>query len=126
MSSTSGTSSKKVPETRSTVPSRKQADSPKQLAPRAIASLRLTEHAKLLIESKKPDDAIRTLEKAVNINPNNGRNYYFLAEAWLLKKNRKQAIAFNRIAEIYLNNDAAWTLKVLRQKVRIEKISSKR
>lgn len=89
-------------------------------APRQIASLRLTEQARLLLESKKPDEAIRTLEKALNIDPRNGRNYYFLAEAWLKKGNRRQSLEFNRMAELYLARDTIWTDKVRRQKERIE------
>ncbi len=90
--------------------------------PRTIASLRLTEQAQLLIEDKKADQAIRLLEKAVNIDPNNGRNYYFLAEAWLLKGNKIQASEFNRMAGIYLENDPAWISKVSHQKELIEDI----
>ena len=116
------TPSKQVPEPRPTVPGPKQTDSMKDPTPRTIASLRLTEQARLLIESKNPDEAIRTLEKALNINPNNGRNYYFLAEAWMIKGNKIQAIEFNRMAGIYLNKDAVWVLKVQQQKERIENI----
>jgi len=94
----------------------------KEQTPSALASLRLTEQASLLIDSKKPDEAIRTLEKSLNINPVNGRSYYFLAEAWIIKGNKKQAIEFNRMAEIYLGEDTIWRPKVLDQKQRIENI----
>lgn len=90
-------------------------------APRTIASLKLTEQAHALIESNAPDQAIRLLEKAIAIDPDNGRNYYFLAEAYLMKGDAKQARSFNRLAEIYLGKDADWTLKVKHQKARIEK-----
>jgi len=110
---------KPIPEPRSTVPSPAQTDKP---TPRAVASLGLTEQARLLIESKKPDDAISTLEKAMNLDPNNGRNYYFLAEAWMIKGNKTQAVQFNRMADLYLSNDAGWKLKVQQQKGRIDKM----
>lgn len=110
-----------TPEPRSTVPSPTQ---PEKSAPRAVASLRLTEQARLLIASKKPDDAISILEKAMNIDSNNGQNYYYLAEAWIIKGNKKQATEFNRMAGMYLKNDAGWALKVRQQKEVIEKMKS--
>ncbi|MFC1534585.1 tetratricopeptide repeat protein [Thermodesulfobacteriota bacterium] len=122
MPSVYSTPSKQIPEPRSTVPGPEQSHGMKEPAPRTIASLRLTEQARLLIKSKKPDEAIRTLEKALNIDPNNGRNYYFLAEAWMIKGNKIQAIEFNRMARIYLSKDAVWMLKVQQQKERIENI----
>lgn len=112
--------SKQVPETRPAISSSETTDSIKEQAPRTIASLTLTEQAQLLIESKRPDEAIRILEKSMNINPNNGHNYYFLAEAWMLKRNKTQAREFNRMAGIYLNEDADWMRKVRHQKERIE------
>jgi hypothetical protein len=112
-----------TPEPRSTVPSPTQ---PERQAPRATAALRLTEQARLLIESKRPDDAISTLEKAVNIDSNNGQNYYLLAEAWMMKGNQKQASQFNRIAGTYLNDDAGWKVKVQQQKERIQKMPGAR
>ena len=109
-----------LPEHRSTVPEPKETDHIKEPPPQTRASLRLTEQARLLIESKKPDEAIRTLEKALNIDPQNGQNYYFLAEAWMMKGNKKQAFEFNRMAEIYLARDDSWMMKILDQKERIE------
>jgi hypothetical protein len=112
-----------IHEPRSTVPSPSQAE---KSAPRTVASLRLTEQARLLIESKKPDDAISILEKAMNIDTNNGQNYYYLAEAWILKGNKNQAVEFNRMAGLYLNNDESWKAKIKQQKERIDKIKSVR
>jgi tetratricopeptide (TPR) repeat protein len=90
-------------------------------SPRAGASLRLTEQARQLIAAHKPDEAIRTLEKALNIDPQNGRSYYHLAEAWLLKGDRDRALQFNRLAESYLAKDPAWAAKVREQKRQIQK-----
>ena len=112
-----------VPAPRSTVPSPAQ---PGKSAPRVVASLKLTEQARLLIESKRPDEAISILEKAMNIDANNGQNYYYLAEAWIIKGNKAQAVEFNRMAGLYLKSDEAWKLKVQQQKGRIEKIKSAR
>lgn len=112
-----------APAPRSTVPSTGQPD---KSSPRTVASLRLTEQARLLIESKRPDDAISILEKAMNIDTSNGQNYYLLAEAWIMKGNKTQAFEFNRMAGIYLNDDTSWKTKVRQQKERIEKMKSTR
>lgn len=111
-----------IPESRSPVPRQEQDrdDRAEKLTPQTVASLRLSEQARLLLESKRPDEAIRLLERAVNIDPGNGQNYYYLAEAWLLKKNRMQALEFNRISQIHLNHDTAWMSKVRQQRQRIE------
>ena len=117
------TPSPPIPEPRATVPKTGLTD---KSAPRTVAALRLTEQARLLIEANKPDDAISILEKAINIDTSNGQNYYFLAEAWIMKGNKKQANEFNRMAGLYLNNDASWKLKVQQQKERIDKMNSAR
>jgi len=90
-----------------------------KLSPRDIAALQLTEQGQTFLKSQRPDDAIRILERALNLNPDNGQNYYYLAEAWLMKGNIGQAEQFNRLAEIYLQDDAEWFQKVILQKKRI-------
>ena len=120
------TPSIRVEEPRATIPSQEPTGRPQEPAPRTIAALRLTEQAGVLIASQKPDEAIRLLEKALNIDPNNGQNYYYLAEAWIIKGNKTQAIEFNRLAGIYLIEDAVWMQKVQQQKERIENIYEKR
>jgi hypothetical protein len=112
-----------MPVPRATIPNTGQTD---RSSPRTVASLRLTEQARLLIESKKPDEAIGILEKAMNIDTNNGQNYYFLAEAWVMKGNKAQALEFNRMAGLYLGNDNIWKIKVQQQKERIGKMKSAR
>ena len=112
-----------IPQPRSTVPGTGQTD---RSAPRTVASLRLTEQARLLIESKKPDDAISILEKAMNIDATNGQNYYYLAEAWIMKGNKSQATEFNRMAGLYLKDEGTWMTKVRQQKDRIQKIEGGR
>jgi predicted Zn-dependent protease len=89
------------------------------LSPRAVAALQLTEQGRTFLENQRPDEAIRILERALNLNPDNGRNYYYLAEAWLMKGNIGQADQFNRLAKIYLKDDAEWLQKVILQKKRI-------
>ena len=90
------------------------------LSPRALAALQLTEQGRMFLENNQPDDAIGILERALNLNPDNGRNYYYLAEAWLMKWNIGQAAEFNRLAEIYLNDDSEWLYRVILQRQRIK------
>jgi tetratricopeptide (TPR) repeat protein len=73
----------------------------------------------MLLESGKIDDAIATLERAINVNPSNGQNYYYLAEALLKKGNPSQAKEFNRLAVMYLRDEPEWTSRVNDQKERI-------
>jgi tetratricopeptide (TPR) repeat protein len=73
----------------------------------------------MLLESGRVDDAISTLERAINVNPSNGQNYYYLAEAWLKKGNPSQAREFNRIAAMYLRDQPDWTSRVKDQKKKI-------
>ena len=71
------------------------------------------------MEQGKPDDAISMLERAVSLNPTNGINYFYIAEAWLLKGDTVQAEEFNRLAVIYLREDSEWIAKAREQEERI-------
>ncbi|UCF86119.1 MAG: tetratricopeptide repeat protein [Desulfobacteraceae bacterium] len=88
-------------------------------SPRALASLRLTEQGRMFLENGDLDNAISILERAINLNPSNGQNYYYLSEAWLLKGNASQAKEFNRLAEIHLKEDRRWMRRVSEQRDRI-------
>jgi len=101
------------------VQKRDQTPPPQDDSPRAVASLRLTEQARVLLESGKVDDAITTLERAMNVNPSNGQNYYYLAEAWLKKGNSAQAREFNRLAAMYLKDEPGWMIRVQDQQERM-------
>jgi tetratricopeptide (TPR) repeat protein len=94
-------------------------------SPRAVASLRFTDQGRLFLESGHPDDAIRMYEKALNLDPANGPNYYYLSEAWLMKGNIVQAAEFNRLAAIYLEGDAKWMDRVMEQRKRIKSTTHK-
>ncbi len=67
-----------------------------------------------------PDSALRVLERAINLDPSIGDNYYYMAEAWLIKKNKKQAAEFNRLAEIYLENKKEWLPRLADQLNKID------
>ena len=112
----------KPPEEMQTPRIEKPLSPEKQDDPRLIASLQLTEQGRILLENGKVDEAITVLERALNIHPDNGRNYYYLSEAWLLKKDVLQAKEWNRLAEMYLSGDKYWLKKVLDQKAKIRKL----
>jgi tetratricopeptide (TPR) repeat protein len=95
--------------------------SPDKPSPRAIASLQLTDQGRLFLESGKPDHAIRMYEQALNLDPANGQNYYYLSEAWLMKGNIAQAAEFNRLAAMYLDGDPEWMGRVMQQRGRINR-----
>ena len=84
-------------------------------SPREKASLQLTEEGRQLLAEDKPDQAIRLLEQAISLNPDNGRCYYYLAEAWLQKGNPLEARQFNSLAKNYLKNDKDWKTRVVNQ-----------
>jgi tetratricopeptide (TPR) repeat protein len=90
--------------------------------PRVVASLQLTDQGRRLLEDRHPDKAIRILEQAVSLHPTNGRNYYYLAEAWLMKGSAAQAREFNLLAEIHLKEDREWMLRVANQADRIAEL----
>jgi predicted Zn-dependent protease len=90
--------------------------------PRVAASLQLTGQGRRLVENGKPDKAIRILEQAVSLNPANGQNYYYLAEAWLMKASATQAKEFNQLAEIHLKDDSEWMIRVAKQADRIAEL----
>jgi predicted Zn-dependent protease len=91
--------------------------------PRSVASLQLMEQARLLLQEGKPDEAIRTLERAVNLHPTNGGIYYYLAEAWLMKGNLHQAGEFHGFAAIYLRDHAQWKSRLKTQQEKISRRS---
>jgi tetratricopeptide (TPR) repeat protein len=107
------------------LPSRKEkpADPPvDKKSPMALAALNFSEQGQAYLKDKKPDEAIRVLERAVNLNPRNGENYYYLAEAWIMKGNAVQAKEFNHLAEMYIKTDPEWRGRVQSQKERIDKL----
>ena len=87
----------------------------RQLSPQEKASLQLTEEGRQLIDENQPDQAIRSLEQALSLNPDNGPCYYYLAEAWLQKGNFSEAKQFNSLAEDYLKKDKGWNSRLANQ-----------
>ncbi|MGD2269666.1 MAG: tetratricopeptide repeat protein [Desulfobacterales bacterium] len=96
-----------------------------QAGSRMAASLELSHRGKILLDAGDPDGAIRLLERAMSLNPGNGRNYYYLSEAWLAKGDFKQAEEFNRLAELYLATDHDWKVRVAQQSGRIQELKNR-
>ena len=92
---------------------------------RVLASLKLTDQGRRLLEAGKADNAIRVFEQAISLNPSNGQNYYYLSEAWLTKGFVTEAREFNRLAESHLKNDKDWKISVAQQADRILKLENK-
>lgn len=93
-----------------------------QQTPMALASVTFSQQGQAYLKNNKPDEAIRVLERAINLNPRNGENYFYLAEAWIMKGNASQAREFNHLAEIYLKADPEGMGRVQSQKERINKL----
>ncbi|WP_084517361.1 tetratricopeptide repeat protein [Desulfatiglans anilini] len=102
------------------VPLPRAAAAPK-VDPRAVAALEITEEGRMLLKDGRTDEAITVLERALHLNPGNGRACYYLAEAWLVKGNKRQAKSFNRLAGIHLQKDREWRARVDAQRRRIER-----
>ncbi|MEW6666925.1 MAG: tetratricopeptide repeat protein [Thermodesulfobacteriota bacterium] len=102
-------------------PSPKSPEPAPAPSPRLAASRHLTEQARVLLENGKPDEAIRTLERAVNLSPTNGLNFYYLSEAWMMKNDLRQAEEFNMLAALYFKDDPVWAARVSQQAERIRK-----
>ncbi|MFZ0243359.1 MAG: hypothetical protein WAL90_17095 [Desulfobacterales bacterium] len=73
-----------------------------------------------LLAQESPDAAIRVLERSVALDSTSGPNYYYLAEAWLMKKNAHQAREFNRLAAMHLGRDSPWRDRIARQSEHID------
>jgi Tfp pilus assembly protein PilF len=99
-----------------------EPEKPSEPNPRSVASLQLTEQGRRLLDAGKSDQAIRVLEQAVSLDPDNGQNYYYLAEAWLVKGVTTEAKEFNELAEIHLQEDAAWMKRIAQQANRIAEL----
>ncbi len=102
-----------------------QSEEPARPSPRALASLKLTDQGRRLIDAGEADNAIRVLEQAISLNPTNGQNYYYLSESWLMKGFTSKAREFNYLAESHLKGDQDWDKRVTRQAERILELEEK-
>ena len=96
----------------------------RQRSPRENASLQLTQEGRQFLDKDQPDQAIRSLEQAISLNPDNGPCYYYLAEAWLQKGNFSEARQFNSLAENYLKKDKGWSARLASQADKIDDLEN--
>jgi tetratricopeptide (TPR) repeat protein len=84
-----------------------------------LAAEALVDQGRQLLAQGAPDAAIRVLERSVALDSNSGPNYYYLAEAWIMKQNVHQAREFNRLADLHLGRNPEWKARIDRQNDRI-------
>jgi Flp pilus assembly protein TadD len=77
-------------------------------SPARSASIRTVEGARDQIVSGKADEAIRSLSRALSIDPTNPYVYFYLGRAYFMKKNYAQALTFLQRAEIGFSSNPAW------------------
>ena len=92
------------------------------ILPQQAAALELTTRGRRHLADSQPDAAIRELERALNLNPADGRIYYYLAEAWLMKIDAHRAGEFNRMAETLFKDSLDWLVRIARQADRIAEL----
>jgi Tfp pilus assembly protein PilF len=93
------------------------------LTPRQSAAFQLTREGIQHLNTGSADNAIRSFEQAIGLNPNNGPCYYYMAQAWLAKGAAVQARQFNNLAQDLLAGDRQWEERVLQQTRAIEALS---
>lgn len=86
------------------------------------AARELTERGRSHLADGRPDAAIRELERALSLNPADGRTVYYLAEAWLMKTDAERAEQFNRLAEDLFADHPDWLRRIARQADRIAEL----
>ncbi len=85
----------------------------KAATPALAASLRFTEEARRQLAEKKTDEAIRTLARAVSIDPGNPFEYFLLGRSYVAKGNCQQAMTFFKRAEIGFASRPDWLAETL-------------
>ena len=97
---------------------------PAPTRPRAVdrrqASSALTQAAVDQLARKQWAAAIRTLERAVSVDPSDGEAYFHLATAWLAKGDAGRARQFHRQAQLYLGVSPHWQQRLADQQRAIE------
>jgi tetratricopeptide (TPR) repeat protein len=76
--------------------------------PARVASLRITEQARVALLAGRTDDAVRQLGRAVSVDPNDPYAYFYLGRAYITKNNLVQAITFLKRAEIGFGQNPQW------------------
>jgi Tetratricopeptide repeat len=76
--------------------------------PARAASIRLADHARAELLAGRGEDAIRTLSRAMSVDPSDPFAYLYLGRAYIAKKDYTQAMTFLKRAEIGFGHDPNW------------------
>jgi hypothetical protein len=81
--------------------------------PMRKTSMRIADQARRELRKHEPDEAIRTLGRALSIDASDPYVYFYLGRAYLMKHNYQQALIFWERAEIGFANNPKWLSEVL-------------
>jgi hypothetical protein len=84
-----------------------------QPLPTRKTSMRIADRARRQLHQQQPDEAIRTLGRALSIDPGDPYVYFYLGRAYLMKHNYQQALIFWQRAAISFSNNPRWLSEVL-------------
>jgi tetratricopeptide (TPR) repeat protein len=81
--------------------------------PTRKTSIRVVDRARGELLKRQPDDAMRTLGRALSIDAGNPYVYFYLGRAYLMKHNYQQALTFWERAAIGFADNPKWLSEVL-------------
>ncbi len=84
-----------------------------QPLPTRKTSMRIADRARLQLLQQDPDEAIRTLGRALSIDAGDPYVYFYLGRAYLMKHNYQQALTFWQRAAISFSSNPKWLSEVL-------------
>lgn len=90
-----------------------ESDINAQPLPTRKTSMRIADQARRELLKHEPDDAIRTLGRALSIDASDPYVYFYLGRSYLMKHNYQQALTFWQRAAISFSNDPKWLSEVL-------------
>src|SRR5215469_11021882 len=81
--------------------------------PTRKTSMRIADQARRELLKHEPDDAIRTLGRALSIDASDPYVYFYLGRAYLMKHNYEEAMTFWERAAISFRDNPKWLSEVL-------------
>ncbi len=83
------------------------------LPPTRRTSMRIADKARIELRKHQPDEAIRTLGRALSIDAGDPYVYFYLGRAYLMKHNYEQALTFWARAAISFADNPKWLAEAL-------------
>jgi tetratricopeptide repeat protein len=83
------------------------------MPPTRRTALRIADKARVQLRQHHPDEAIRTLGRALSIDAANPYVYFYLGRAYLMKHNYQQALTFWARAAISFGDNPKWLAEAL-------------